>query len=400
MNSELLFGLDLGSEQFVCVAGERGSNGMPTVKAVAKVASAGIRKGVVSDPVAAGHAIRDVLESVSVQIGLAIGPLVVSIAGEAVKGYGAQGFLPIYPAGREITRDDVLQVINHSRQTVLPPGIEQIQVIPREFRVDHQRGVQKPVGMPASKFEVVTLLVTAPSHVRSGYEEAIRNGGGTVHSFVYGPAASGLGVVRPEDLEMGCLVIDLGAEKTEGALFANGSIAHGLYVGVGGRMVTSDISKLLKTSVDEAERLKRESGSARPDMVGEEESVEVLQLGQTHLRPMQRRVLAEIIQSRIREIALMVKEELAVQGVAQLPAGGILLTGSGSLLPGIEKVFDEVFEVKGSRVTKGPGGDPCAARAYGLLRLAAEADEDELATAGSGGWKDRIRTLWSIIGGN
>src|ERR1044072_5312870 len=103
----------------------------------------------------------------------------------------AQGCVPIYPRSRVITREDVLQVINHSRQIIIPPDREMIQALPREFRVDGQRGVLKPIGMNGSKLEGVTYIATAqPTHLQN-IEKAVTRPGHKVEQMVLQPLASG-----------------------------------------------------------------------------------------------------------------------------------------------------------------------------------------------------------------
>ena len=83
---------------------------------------------------------------------------------------------------------------------------------------------------------------------------------------------------------------------------------------VAGLLVTSDLSKLLKTTPEEAERLKLDSGFSLSKGVTDDESVSVMQLGQTQFRPLQRRVMVEIIESRMRELGFE-RDRLMADGV-------------------------------------------------------------------------------------
>ncbi|MBI3721017.1 MAG: cell division protein FtsA, partial [Fimbriimonas ginsengisoli] len=323
--------------------------------------------------------------------------------GSHLEGVNAQGFVPIYPRSRTITREDVLQVINHSRQVVLPPDREQIEAIPREFRIDGQRGIQRPIGMSGGRLEVVTYLVTGQTTHLQNVEKAVSMAGRQVEQMVLQPLASGLGVLTAEELDLGVVVADVGGGTTDVAVFSGGSIAFSASLPIGGQLVTSDLSKLLKTSPDEAERLKTEAGCALARLVGEKESVTVTQLGQAEARPLQRRVLCEIIESRMREIAKMVWQQIERSGLNGMLPGGIVLTGGGSRLSGSADLFGDVL--KNMRVRVGePDVDGKAhggysfATAVGLARYALDSFEDELVPAsGVTDWKQKIRTLWSVI---
>jgi len=294
----------------------------------------------------------------------------------------------------------VLQVIKHSRQLSLPPDREQIQAIPREFRVDGQRGVQRPVGMVGSRLETVTYIVTGQTTHIQNIEKAVNMAGKRVDSMVLESLASGLAVLTQEEMELGAAVVDIGGGSTDMAIFTGGAIAFSAVVPVGGVLVTSDVSKLLKTAPEEAERLKLVYGSAIANEIDTGQKVEVTQIGQDHARPLQRRVLCEIIESRMGEIAVMVRQQIEKSGLGAAIPGGVVLTGGGAMLAGAESLFQDVL--KGTRVRSAEPeiremafSSHSFATAVGLARFAIEcADGDLVPAGGVGDWKDHIRTLW------
>jgi cell division protein FtsA len=398
--------LDLGSTKAVCLAAESDGGGGLEIRGFATAECEGLRRGIVSDLEETASAIDNVVKRVQQMAGEEIHTLVVSISGTHVEGINAQGFVPIYPRSRVIQREDVLQVINHSRQLMISPDREQIQALPREFRIDGQRGIRRPMGMNGSKLEVVTYIVTGQTTHIQNIERAISMAGKRVEQMVIQPLASGLGVLSEEEMDLGTAVVDIGGGTTDIGVFTGGSIAFSATVPVAGLLVTSDLSKLLKTTPEEAERLKLESGNAVPKLVPDEESVSVMQLGHTQYRPLQRRVLVEIIESRMRELAMMVKQQIEKSGMMGMLPGGIVLTGGGSLLPGTEKLFGDIL--KNSRVRlaephiEGPHSpilnQAGMATVVGLARFGIQFADDELAPAESGNWKDRIRTFWTSLG--
>jgi cell division protein FtsA len=366
----------------------------------------GLRRGIVNDLEETAAAIDNVIRRVQQMAGEDIQSLVVGISGTHVEGINAQGFVPIYPRSRVIQREDVLQVINHSRQLMISPDREQIQALPREFRIDGQRGIRHPIGMNGSKLEVVTYIVTGQTTHIQNIEKAVGMAGKRVEQMVLQPLASGISVLTEEEMDLGTAVVDIGGGTTDVAVFTGGSIAYSATVPVAGLLVTSDLSKLLKTTPEEAERLKLESGNAYPKLVAETDSVSVMQLGQTQYRPLQRRVLVEIIESRTRELAMMVKQQIEKSGMMGMLPGGIVLTGGGSLLPGTERLFGEILKHvhvrSGEPHVEGPHSPTMnqagMATVAGLARFAIQFADDELAPAESGNWKDRIRTFWSSLG--
>lgn len=408
MKSEKVTVLDLGNSSVRCLAAKVDQAGGYHVVAQASTEARGIKKGVVVDVEEAARAIDAVCRNVQNKTGAPLDPLVVGIGGQHVEGHNAQGFVPIYPRSRPITREDVLQVVNHSRQIGLPPDREQIQALPREFRIDGQRGIQRPIGMNGSKLEVITYIVTGQSAHIQNIERAVQLAGQKLDQMVLKPLASGLGVLNQESIESGAAVVDIGGGTTEVAVFSGGAIAYSATVPVGGILVTSDLCTLIKLSPEEGERLKLAHGSARPETIGEKDTIEVLQIGHDHKRPMQRKVLCEIIESRMRELAMLVRQHIERSGLYGMLPAGVFLTGGGSLLPGTEHVFADVLKhlhvatatphMKG---LLGSGNDRQGmAVAIGLVKYALQMGDNELTPAsGKKDWKDTVRTMWSLFGG-
>lgn len=404
MNKEFVSVLDLGSHKAACIMATSDAEGKLRILGAAQVECKGVRKGVISDLEEAARGIDGACRKVQQEAGRDIDGVVVGIGGRHLEAVEARGYVPIYPRTRSITRDDVLQVINHSRQVVLPPDREQIMALPREFKIDGQSGVQKPTGMVGSRLEVSTFLATADSAQIQNLERALAMTGRKAEMIVPQPLASGLGVLRPEEIELSSAVIDIGAAGTQVAVFVNGSIGYAAYVPIGSGHVTSDIGKLLKTAPEEAERIKL-LGAARAEDVQGGEMVDVLQIGQVQSRPLDRKVLCEIIESRMRELATMVRQQLERSGhYATLPAG-VALTGSGSLLSGTDRLFETVLGHHKVRLAAPEGlgknvHHPGFAAAVGLARFAMNEEEDELTTASANGkWTHKVRTLWSMLSG-
>jgi cell division protein FtsA len=364
-----------------------------------------LQKGKVTDPDGLAVAIDTAIKRLNHSAKIEATSLIVGVGGPQIEGTVAQGFIPIIPRSRSITREDVLQVINHSRQLMVPPGKEQIQVIPKEFRIDGQGDIQEPVGLSGSRLEVVSYLVFGDAgHVQS-LEKAVVAGGRNVDQMVLRPLASALGTMTPEEIRMGAIVVDLGAGSTEIAVMQGGSISFAGSVPVGSALITSDLMQLLKVDREEAERLKVEHGAALAAAATEHETVQVLQAGQTQARPMQRKVLCEIIESRTREIASLVRRELERNGALAKTPGGFVLTGGGAKLPAMDRVFEGVFPHAKIRLAE-PNLQglvetrPGLAAAVGMARYALQVGEDELTPAsGIGNWKDRISRIISALSG-
>lgn len=398
--------LDLGTTKVACLAAELGEHGEVKAKAAASAPCRGLNRSVVTDLDLTAEAIDDVIRRVRASTGEAPSSLVVNVSGTHLESINVQGFVPIFPHSRMITREDVLHVINHSRQVLPAPDREQIQAIPREFRVDGVRGIQKPIGLSGGRLEVVTHIITASSPVVQNIEKAVQIAGYKVDQIVAQPLASGLSVTTEEDRELGTIVADIGGGCTTLAVFHGGSMAYSAVIPIGGGHITSDLSKLLKASPEEAERLKLGYGSAMSVMGDGKGSVEVLQIGQSHPRHLDRRVLCEIVESRAREIAMMIGQHVERSGLSGLLPGGLIVTGGTSLLSGLPELFESVLPHTQVRVAKpritgtyaGNVNRPDWAGAVGMAKSVLEQSDDVIQPASnSESWKSKFRTLKAMF---
>ena len=401
------FVLDIGSSKVVCLAAADDGEGGFDLRGIAIAECKGVRRGVVTDLEETARAIDAAARRVEQQLNTTIPSFVVGISGTHLEGHNAMGFVPIYPKSRQIAREDVLQVINHSRQFMIAPDREMIQALPREFKIDGQRGVQRPIGMNGSKLEVTTYIVTGQTTHIQNLEKAVSMTGRQVEQVIVSALASGLGVLTPDEIELGAAVVDIGEGVTDVGVFQAGSICYSTSIPIGSGLVTSDISKLLRTSPEEAERLKVFHASANATAVTPTDSVEVTQLGHPEPRALQRKVLCEITESRMRELAVMVRQQIEKSGLYAVLPGGVVLTGGGSQLACADKLFSDTLKhlrVRRSepKLYGGHGMDTDRAglaTSAGLARFTLQCFEDELGPASGGGLKATIRSIFSLISG-
>ncbi len=401
MNNESIAVLDLGSTKVTCLVASSDGEGM-AIDGFASVPCRGMRRGQVADMPEVSRAIREAVQKVQQDLEEDIESLVIGITGAHIEGINSQGLRPIIPAGRKLTHQDVLEVINHSRSVMIDQDREQIQCLPREFRVDGQRNIRQPVGMSGTKLEVLSYIATGAITSLQNVEEAVNEAGWKVEQMVIQSLASGIGVLTPEEMQLGTAVVDIGGSTTDIAIFVNGSIAFSACIPVGGSNVTSDLSQLLKTSPEEAERLKLASGAALAERIDEKESVEVIQLGQPVARPMQRRVLCEIIESRMREIASLVGKKLEDSTLGTVLPGGIVLTGGGSAIKFAGQIFEATlprYRVRVGEPTLGTKlGHPVGmATSVGLASFALQCFDEFSPADGIVPWRDRVKTLFSML---
>jgi cell division protein FtsA len=274
---------------------------------------------------------------------VAIEGVFVGVSGEHIALEKGEGKLTLSPPMREITVDDVRRALDSSRHIHLAPDQEVLEVLPRCYSVDGRNGVTQPVGLYGTRLEVTTNVAIGGSTNIQNVVRAVEKANLEVMDLVLEPIAHSEALLDDSQRGIGTALVDIGGGSCEISVFEAGSLAYLGVIPVGGKHVTNDICKLLKTSPEEAERLKLAYGSTRYQEIAEEDVVEVHQIGQPTNRMLRRKMLCEIIQSRMWELFEFVRRHLERSGRLGVLPGGIVLTGGGAKLEGARKLASDVI---------------------------------------------------------
>ncbi|MDH7602004.1 MAG: cell division protein FtsA [Armatimonadota bacterium] len=333
---DYIAGLDIGTTKTCCVLAEVDTETRAIdIIGVGLTPSEGLKKGVVVDLDATTESIRAAVEKTQRMAGsVTIKSAVVSVTGEHISSLNSRGVVAITNPDREIRLADVERVIEASKVIVLPPEREIIHAIPRGFVVDGQDGISDPVGMSATRLEVETHIVTGSTVFLDNIVKCVHRAGLVVDGTVLESIAASEAVVLDSEKQLGVALVDIGGGTTDIAVFAGGEVYYTSVIPVGGNHVTNDIAVGLRTSREEAERIKIAFGAAEMDLVGPEDTFEVTPLGADSPMELPREVLVKITEPRMQEILHMVRMEISKSGQLDMLPAGIVLTGGSSLMPG------------------------------------------------------------------
>jgi len=167
-------------------------------------------------------------------------------------------------------------------------------------------------------------------------------GGIEASQFVLNPLAAGEMVLSDSERAMGVAVVDLGGGTTDLAIYIDGDVWYTNVLNVGSGHVTSDIAQGLRLPVEVAEEVKLHHGYANLDEIPEDETFNIVSFGSEQSRKVSRRELTDIIEARVEEIFMIVHKEIKRSGYDGMLPAGLVLTGGGSMLPGIRKLATRV----------------------------------------------------------
>lgn len=335
-------GLDIGTNSIKVLVAEL-RNGELNVIGVSNAKSKGVKDGIIVDIEAAATAIKSAISQAEEKAGISIKSVNVGLPGNLLQVEPTQGMIPVTSDTKEITDQDVENVVKSALTKSMTPDREVITFIPEEFIVDGFQGIRDPRGMMGVRLEMRGLLYTGPRTILHNLRKTVERSGVQVENIIISPLALVRSVLNEGEREFGATVIDMGAGQTTVATIRNQELQFTNILQEGGDYVTKDISKVLKTSQKLAEGLKLNYGEAYPSLASNE-IFQVEVIGEVEPVEVTESYLAEIISARIKHIFEQIKQELERRHLLDLP-GGIVLIGGNAILPGIVELAQEMFGV-------------------------------------------------------
>lgn len=378
--TNIITGLDIGTSKVrTVVASSKREDEKPKIIGVGEVPSNGMRKGIVVDIEEVTESIKKSVEQAELNSGVPIQRAYVGIGGNHISIRVNKGLVAVSRADQEVSKEDISRVIDSASALSLPSNREILHVIPREFKVDDEEGIQDPLGMTGARLEVDALIIDGLTPYIKNLAKGVSNLGIKVDGLVLNVLAASQSVLNKRQKELGVLVLDLGGGTAGMAVYEEGKLLYAHILPVGTAHITSDIAIGLRTDTDLAENIKLQYGSALPSEIKKKEVINLSELDENEEGKVDKREVAKIIEARTQEIFDLVNRELKKIGKQRLLPAGVVLVGGGSLMPGIVEVAKKElglpsqigipFEVEGI-VEK--VDNPAFATATGLILWALE----------------------------
>ncbi len=342
MKNNIIVGLDLGTTKVCAVIAEQTETNLK-VLGFGVAPSNSLNKGLVANIAKTSQAILDALEVAKNQAGIEVKELNVGVAGEHITSLRHRNFVTINGEDDEITQSDLNRLKADVRTIKIPADRQILHIIPEEFSVDHQGGIDNPIGMCGSRLEAVNHVVLAAIPAIQNIKRSVEKAGYVVKDYILQPIASSVSVLEDNEKDLGVLLIDIGGGTTDIAIFHDNSIKHTKVFGVAGNQVTNDIRESLGIVTADAEQLKKDYGYATQEAIIKDETIYIKGTGARPNVKIPTTLLTQIISVRMKELFALIDNELRQSGLKNKIKAGVVLTGGGSLLRGCTELAQSIL---------------------------------------------------------
>ncbi len=337
--------VDVGTTKVCALIARAHADGALEIISTGYANSTGLKKGIVVDIEEAAASIRRAREEAEMRSGFSMDWVMVGISGDHIEGFNCHGAIPIEGRNHEVSVEDMEQVIAAAQSIPTRPQREVIHVLTQEFLIDNRGDIQNPIGLTGSRLDVNIHVVTCDSALLQNVVNAVNRADMRVAKVMLQHLASAESVLTADEKDLGVAVVDIGGGTTDISLFAHNAIRFTSFLPIGGTHFTRDMAIGLRIPIEEAERIKKESGSVLADEVSSDDIVEALGVGGTERRSYARLSVSRYLKERAVELMELVKDKLAGVSESDFPISGVVLTGGGSALDGMVELAEEILEM-------------------------------------------------------
>jgi cell division protein FtsA len=370
---DLIVGLDIGTSVIKAIVGELLDDDSISIIGVGTHKSRGMDKGGVNDLNLVVQSVKQAVNEMELMADCSVSSVFMSISGRHVQCQNESGMVPIN--NQEVTQDDVDNVIHAARSVPMAAERKLLHVLPQEFVIDVQEGIKNPIGMSGVRMEAAAHIITCAEDMAKNLVKCVESCGLSVDQTIFSALASSYAVLTDDERELGVCVVDIGGGTMDIVIYTDGAIRHTAVIPLAGNQITSDIAKIFRTPMSNAEDIKTKYACALKDMVSMEESIEVPSVGGRPARVMSRHTLAEVIEPRYQELFELAYEQIKASGLEEQIAAGLVITGGTAKMEGAVEFAEEIFQmpvrVGKPHSVKGLAeyvDDACFATAVGLLQ--------------------------------
>lgn len=338
-SQELSVAIDIGTAKVCVLIGRLLTPDSVEIIGIGKAHAEGMARGVVVDIASAVRSIKKAIQEAELMAGVSISTVSIGVSGGHIQSLISQGMIPV--KRDHIKPFDVAHVLNAAKAIPLPQGQQILHVLPQFFTIDSENRVKDPVGMYGVRLEAQVNIITGAVASVQNIIRCCQLAGVTVEDIIFEPLASASAVLTEDERELGVAVLDIGGGTSDFALYQGGTLRFATVLPIGGQRFTQDLAICLRTGIEEAERIKTIYGITHGF------SREAIDIETAYLESQQiyAQDIADILAARGYELCSLIKKELTQSSLEEFMTTGLVLTGGGSLLKGMQDIAREIFNV-------------------------------------------------------
>ncbi|MBI2344730.1 cell division protein FtsA [Candidatus Dependentiae bacterium] len=372
----IITAIDVGTTKISVLIAQKIGTDSIKVLGIGKAASDGLERGVVVDIARTVQSIKYAIKEAELMAGCTVTPAYIGISGSHIHSFNTHGAVPIKKF--QVTQSDIQAVLAVAQAVPIEEGQKVLHALPQYFIVDGKERVANPLGLHGVRLEAVVHVITGAVSSIQNLIKCCELAGVVVKDIVLEQLASAEGVLSYDERMLGVGMLDIGGGTSDFAVYQQGSIRYTKVFPIAGNLFTKDLAVGLKSTIKGAELFKRQHGKVLlHSSLVDDQKYTIESVHGTMQHDVDIKQSTFILQARALELLIMLQEEIKKASLSHVMVSGLVITGGGSLLQGIDELARKVL---GMPIRLGKPRVDCAlseslsspiyATGYGLLKYA------------------------------
>jgi len=343
----LVAAIDIGTLRTRGVIGRFTIDGKLELFAFSETLTQGVRNGVVANIDETALSVKTVISLLENSLkNIKVKKVYAGVSGQKIANRLVTGYR--MTENGEVTQTKINSLIGEAQRYSNSPGEKIYHLTPEEFIVDGERVATNPVGMAGRRVDGAFRVITAPDSYEQNLRRSIEKAGYELAGTFINPFVQGSGFLSKDEKEAGVILLDFGAGTTGVSLYYENKIRLAVELPFGGNVISNDIREGCNIIPRHAEMVKLQCGYAFSELVPENKFAQIPEVEGWHAKEISFRNLSGIIQARLEEIIEGVIFQLESTKLLNKLGAGIVLTGGGSNMRGIDKLVSYMtgFDVR------------------------------------------------------
>ena len=337
---KIIASLDIGSHTIKLVVGEIVRNKLNILACVDSL-SRGIKKGFIVNPESTIEALDDVFKKCEEQIGFKITKVIVSVPNNGMECFLSEGYASITNDNNVVTGNDIIKSMQTAIQGKIMDNREIVAILPTKFLLNDSVVTDMPLGMQAEKLRVKTVVATVPKKNVTPIVKILEKMNVTVVDITVGPIGDYYEFKNVKNSGEVGAVINIGASKTNVAIFNKGIITGCEVIDMGGEAIDYDLGYVYKINRKDALYLKESIALADKTNAQPSESI-ILDNKNGEKIKINQFDASEIVMGRLEEILNLAKKQINL--LTKKEISYIIVTGGVTEIADFKNIMNYVFK--------------------------------------------------------
>ena len=331
--NQYIVALEIGSSKIVGAIAEKTSAGYLSVKHLQEERHLNsVRYGIVQNVENIKSSVNRILKNLEGMVDGRITQVYMGVSGRSLHSMLSEVNRSVGTT-EPITKELIDRIIHDATSTPIR-NYETVDIVPRAYYVDKVE-TPNPVGQFGSSIKIKVNFIVAKPSLKLNLNR-VMSFGVPVKDYIVTPLAVAEQILSESDRELGCMLVDMGAETTTVTIYKNKALIYLSTLPLGGRNLTRDVMTGKNVLEETAENVKKNINNP----------LDPANVSNVVIEGVNSSEAANYISARTGEIIANINQQLAYAGISSNDIQSIVLIGGSAHIGGLQQKIEETIKVK------------------------------------------------------